>query len=163
MNFNIVLIIANALLVLATGALVIVTCIYARHTKRMAEVMYKDYELRTTPLADIQVRITQVSKPRITFSVIVTNKGYCRIYTRAGQWRWWSKIQRETEQWLYTWSPPYMWLSEGQQHSFDSAINLPEYYWTPAFDPFRHIAIDGWVECESPAGTVKRYEIKTNI
>jgi hypothetical protein len=154
---EIVLIVVNILLV-------IVTWYYACHTNRMANVMYKDYELRTTPLADIQLKITLVLKPQIRFSVIVTNKGYCRIRVTSGQWRWWSKKSKETRQWLYTWSPPYVWLSAGQQYCFDCAmINLPENYWTQEFDPFWHIAVDGWVECESPVGTVKRYEIKTNI
>lgn len=52
---NEALVIANFLLVLATIGLVFVTLIYASHTKKMAEVMLKDYELRVKPFIDAYV------------------------------------------------------------------------------------------------------------
>lgn len=158
---EIALVTANILLVIATGALVWVTWCYAGHTKHMADVMYKDYELRTTPLADIKVFVGVVSKPRMKFSLIVTNKGYCRIRIIAVQWNLWSKIQQKPEPIRQTFPLPYTWLAEGQQQRFDlPEINIPERWWVPEFNPQEHIAVDGWVMLTSPTDVVKQCEIK---
>lgn len=160
---EIALVIANILLVIATFALVVATWHYARHTNRMADIMYKDYELRTTPLANIKAFVGQVSLPRIRFSLIVKNKGYCKIRIVSVQWHWWSKIQQETKRILYSCSLD-KWLTEGQEERFDlTETNIPEEWRVPGFNPFEHIAIDGWVEVESPIGVSKRYEVKTNL
>jgi hypothetical protein len=161
---EIALVIANILLVIATFALVGVTWHYARHTNRMADIMHKDYELRTTPLAaNIKAFVGTASLPRIRFSLIVKNKGYCRIRIVHVQWHWWSKIQQGTERVLYSYLLD-KWLTEGQEERFDlPEIDIPEKWRVPEFNPFKHIAIEGWVEVESPVGVSKRYEVKTNL
>lgn len=53
MNWSDPIVVANLALVMATAALVILTCKYARATRKMADTMYKDYTARNTPLLDV--------------------------------------------------------------------------------------------------------------
>lgn len=147
-------------------ALVVVTWIYVFHTKRMADVMYQDYKLRVTPLADIKIMINQTAKPHIKFTVSVTNKGYCRIRMTSGQWLWWSKLDPGSKRIRHTFSPPkYQWISEGQQVCFETQelFVSPEYWEKAGFNPSMHISIDGWVDIEGPTGIVERYLVRTNL
>lgn len=81
---NTALVIANALLVLVTIGLVIVTWRYTSHTKKMADVMMKDYELRVTPIVEVIVMSKSAGPPGCDcrWEVHVKNRGDNNVYLR---------------------------------------------------------------------------------
>jgi len=54
LTFQHALVLANFIMVGVTIVLVVVTWLYTRQTKRMADIMNKDFELRITPQYDIE-------------------------------------------------------------------------------------------------------------
>jgi len=76
------LLIANFVLVIVTIIYVSITRNYANHTKRMADVMYKDYELRITPQYEIIPEIESHTKEHFHGYVKIKNKGLNTIYVR---------------------------------------------------------------------------------
>lgn len=81
---NEALLIANILLVLATFGLVVVTWRYTSYTKKMADVMTKDYELRVNPIIDAYVSETSGGPAGydIRWWIMVRNIGNSKAYIK---------------------------------------------------------------------------------
>lgn len=62
-------------IIILTAALVVVTWWYARHTKRIAEIMTKDYETRISPLLDVRQGGGTRGFPEAKTSLLVKNLG----------------------------------------------------------------------------------------
>lgn len=69
-------------LIIANIALVVVTWLYTRHTKKMADIMYKDYELRITPHYELKCEIDEENNERVVGRALITNTGSVPIYIK---------------------------------------------------------------------------------
>lgn len=76
------LIVANIALVIITGFLVYVTRTYSYQTKRMANIMQKDYELRINPQYEIRKTIDKETNTYINGRVFIVNNGLVPIYVK---------------------------------------------------------------------------------
>lgn len=76
------LLIANFVLVIVTIVYVFITRNYSYHTKRMADIMYKDFELRITPQYEVMPTIEMHTEEYIHGVVRIKNKGLNKIYVR---------------------------------------------------------------------------------
>lgn len=165
-------------LLVANVVLATITFFYMQHTKKMANTMYKDYELRTTPLADTKILIERgygpVSPPQerpriLIFTIKIKNLGYIQMRICSGQWSYWANHITDNEPILYTYSPDVesskqLWLKPGEERIFNSVpINVPNEYWNETFRPDEHISLDGWLDCMSATNVVKRYDVKRNL
>jgi hypothetical protein len=93
---QIVQLIINLFLVLATFGLVIVTTLYtlsthkmAKEMKRQSEMMQKEFEIRISPLIEVKVVkwITNVLTPAL--HLIVINRSFYRVKFDYFSIRWW--------------------------------------------------------------------------
>lgn len=81
MDYNDALLIANGLLVIITAALVFVTWSYTSHTKKMADIMMKDYALRIKPFFVIELQSGIYTEDDFKRAIIIKNMGLNEIYT----------------------------------------------------------------------------------
>jgi len=81
-------VIQAAAIIILTAALVEVRYWYATHTKRMAEIMAKDYEIRISPILDVSRVVVDGSFPEIKISFDVKNIGTYVSYIRDIQSSW---------------------------------------------------------------------------
>ncbi len=94
--------ILNITSIVIAVALVVVTFKYMRHTKRladdtkrMADVMVKDYETRISPLIDIQVRRPSHSSQGFEIPITIWNLGTNPIRAKELVMKWWYKNHPE--------------------------------------------------------------------
>jgi len=91
MKFDqLVQVVFSGALVLATGGLVWVTLVYARATKRMADVMQKEFELRVAPLVEPSIYIHRDALDPMA-SITVENIGSYPVYFSHIYYRWWHR------------------------------------------------------------------------
>ena len=86
---------ANWALVILTFGLVIVTFLYMRHTKRMADIMAREYESKVTPLVDIKIS-RRHSSEGFKIQCTLVNRGFRAIRTQKLVMKWWYKNQPAT-------------------------------------------------------------------
>jgi len=107
---------ANWALVIVTMVLALITFFYMRHTKRMAyetkrmaDVMVRDYETRIMPLLDIQVKGPSHSSQGFEIPITISNLGNDPIKVKKLVMKWWYKnhpekvpqeIPKEFDVWL---------------------------------------------------------------
>lgn len=84
--------------VLLTIVLILITWKYARDTKRMADIMAKDYELRIRPLIDIGGSGVHFEGwDRIETRRLISNKGYLSVTAHEISVEWWLKNNPENK------------------------------------------------------------------
>jgi hypothetical protein len=83
-------IVFSGALFLATVGLVIVTIIYARATKKMADVMQKEFELRVAPLIEPEIYVHKDALDPMA-SIAVKNVGSYPVYFSHIFYRWWHR------------------------------------------------------------------------
>ncbi len=66
-------------------ALVIVTYFYMRHTKRMADIMVREYELKISPF--IEIELTYKSRGELNFTLF--NRGTIPVDIEKVVFEWW--------------------------------------------------------------------------
>lgn len=69
-------------LVIVTAILALITFKYVAHTRKMADVMMKDYELRIKPLIDFKMEDGVYSEERFRRDITIRNIGFNKIYTK---------------------------------------------------------------------------------
>lgn len=79
---NFLMVFITFLLVLCTGALVFVTWKYAEHTKKIADLMIKDYELNILPLYEIELSNPVGLPEKLKRDIAIQNKGLINLNLR---------------------------------------------------------------------------------
>lgn len=82
MDSNTILLISNGLLVVITATLVLVTWKYTYHTKRMADVMMKDHELKIKPLIEVELEDGIYTEKDFERTIFIKNIGENKIYIK---------------------------------------------------------------------------------
>ena len=85
---DVVSLITNSILVLA---LVIVTYFYMRHTKRMADIMVMEYELKVSPF--IEIELTYKSRGELDFTLF--NRGTIPVDIDKVVFEWWFRGKKD--------------------------------------------------------------------
>jgi len=76
------LVFVTFILVLVTTALVVVTWMYVAHTKRMADFIVKDYEIKINPLIDISLSQILGDSENFERDIKIHNVGQNRVYLK---------------------------------------------------------------------------------
>lgn len=81
----------NIINMVAILGLLAVTYMYMRHTKRMADIMVRDYETKVAPLIDIQVGMKSHSSRGFRIEFKLFNRGFYPVRTERIVLKWWYK------------------------------------------------------------------------
>lgn len=89
---NDALVVTNFSLVIVTAGLVLVTWLYVRHTKRMADIMAKGFEYRVSPL----IKVIQIGRLGLSFKPIrIENIGFYPVFLEEVELDWWYTENKE--------------------------------------------------------------------
>jgi hypothetical protein len=95
---GVVLVFANWALVVLTLGLLIVTIIYAVYTrkladdtKRMADIMIREFELRIAPIIVVEQVGGPLGKHQIEYHPVIRNKGSLPVHIKKVILEWWYK------------------------------------------------------------------------
>ena len=89
--YKFLLVNANFALFIATLLLVIVTLLYVIHTKKMAEIMVKEYDLKISPI--IELKLERIIRSEI--DVKLFNRGMIPVNLEKVIFKWWYKHKKD--------------------------------------------------------------------
>ena len=160
---------ANWALVIATMVLALITFFYMRHTKRladdtkrMADIMVREFELKVVPIIDIQIGSRMHSSQGFGIQVKIFNRGFYPVRTGKILMRWWYKkgqpssrvIEKNLNKLLDKDNP----ITETLQLRDDEVKNpdVPETQNLNGYHLGRIVAASIWLEFDDMTGKVQR-------
>jgi len=83
---------ASLVLAGATAALAIITFFYMRHTKKMADIMVQEFNLKIAPILEVKVGSTEEESLK-EYRPVISNKGFLPVHIKRIILEWWYKEQ----------------------------------------------------------------------
>jgi hypothetical protein len=85
--------ISNIASIVVAVALVVVTYLYMRHTKRMADIMVREFELKVAPIIDIRLGTRSHSSEGFEIQCLLSNLGFYPVRADKVVMKWWYKME----------------------------------------------------------------------